>query len=217
MRGLAVLLLGLVLASSCRPAGMSREQRRECRQARTRAALRGFGVTVGVIVVAAVVVVAAAAGSSGTISSGSNSRGSRRRARRRERRRVCRELQRELPEAPARATPALSEVPVRTTETDAARPPPSDEELGVAIAAIENELRACFPPGSTGAAYVDADVDGASGGVTSFALVDRTASNETLGCLHAQLSRLRFHPFQGGVRVRWGVALDFGTQGDEAP
>ena len=148
LRTLALVMAAMFLMTSCaHRQQMSREQRRECRRLRTKAALAGVGVTVGMAVVATAIVVVAVA-SRGNIGSGSSGGGgSRRRARRRSRRehrhQVCYETMQTAPaEAPEEeAEPVVAPPPATTAPSPGLPEPPSEEVLAATFERIEPKVR----------------------------------------------------------------------------
>jgi len=202
----------MFLATSCaHRAEMSREQRRECRRLRTKAALAGVGVTVGMAVVATAIVVIAVA-SRGNISGGSGGSGNRRRDRRRQRRRlrhqVCYEQMESAPTETAEeeAEPVVAPIPAPPTQTAPIVPePPSEEALAATFERIEPKVRECLGVGSV--VEVDVAIDGRSGRVTGYAVHGMTVNAAQSQCVIHQLQRMRFQPFQDELRVRFALDL----------
>lgn len=206
---MALAVATVFLATSCaHRAEMSREQRRECRRLRTKAALAGVGVTVGMAVVATAVVVVAVASRGSVGSGGGGGGGNRRRERRRERRRhrhqVCFE-----PMQAATAEPSESAEPVAVPapRTVALDEPPSEEALAAAFEGIEPKVRECLGVG--GVVEIDLAVDGQSGLVTGYRLHGMNADPAQAQCLVRQLQRMRFAPFRDELRVRFALDLSW--------
>jgi len=210
LRTLAILLATLLVTTSCaHRQSMSREQRRECRRLRTKAALTGVGVTVGMAVVATVLVVAVAASRGGSIGSGSSGAGRRRRERRRERRRLRHEvcygtLENTPAEPPNGPIVEAPPAPVASAGSGPAAPP-TEDQLSATFGGIEDEVRACLGIGEV--VTIDVSIDGPSGRVTGFGLQDMVATETQRRCLGAQLSRMRFPPFDDEMRVRFAIDL----------
>lgn len=211
LRTLAIAMAALLVTTSCaHRADMSREQRRECRRLRTKAAFAGVGATVGLAVVATVLVVAVVAsrgnvgGSSG---GGGNRRRQRRRARRERRHQVCYEPMETAPsdsdEAPVNAPPAP---PPASPEARTPHPPPTEEQLMVTFEGIQSDVRDCLGVGEV--VQIDVSIDGPSGRVTGFSVHEMVATSAQNECVGKQLARMRFQPFHDEMRVRF--ALDLG-------
>jgi len=216
LRTLALVFAAMFLATSCaHRSEMSREQRRECRRLRTKAALAGVGVTVGMAVVATAIVVIAVA-SRGNISGGSGGRGGRaRRERRRERRRLRHQVCYDTLESTSVDPPEIEEEPVVApapapappTATPSVPEPPSEEVLAATFERIEPKVRECLGPGPV--VELDVAVDGQSGRVTGYAVRGMTVSAAQGQCLVHQLQRMRFQPFQDELRVRFALDLSW--------
>jgi len=212
LRTLAIVMATLLVTTSCaHRSDMSREQRRECRRLRTKAAFAGVGATVGVAVVATVLVVAVVA-SRGNIGSSSGGGGNRRRERRRERRRrrhqVCYETMETAPTesdaAPVNAPPPPPAPAAAQGSTP--HPPPTEEQLMATFEAIQSDVRDCLGVGDV--VQIDVSIDGPSGRVTGFTVHEMVATSDQNECVGKQLARMRFQPFHDEMRVRF--ALDLG-------
>ena len=211
-RTLAIVMATALLSTSCaHRAEMSREQRRECRRLRTKAALAGVGVTVGMAVVATALVVIVVA-SRGNISSSGGSGGRRRRQRRRERRRLRHQVCYETLESTAQvdetaeAEPLVEPPPPMPAPSQAAAPePPSDEVLAASFERIEPKIRECL--GVESVVEFDVAIDGRSGRVTGYAVHGMSVNAQQGQCLVRQLQRLRFQPFDDELRVRFAIDL----------
>ncbi len=216
LRTLVIVVATMFLATSCaHRQQMSREQRRECRRLRTKAALAGVGVTVGMAVVATAIVVIAVA-SRGNVGSGSSGGGSRRRARRRERRerrhQVCYEAMESAPsESPEEeAEPVVAPVPppAQPSQPTRAMPePPSEEALAATFERIEPKVRECLGVGPV--VEVDVAIEGQSGRVTGYTVHGMSVTPDQSACLIHQLQRMRFQPFQDELRVRFALDLSW--------
>lgn len=216
LRTLALVMAAMFLMTSCaHRQQMSREQRRECRRLRTKAALAGVGVTVGMAVVATAIVVVAVA-SRGNIGSGSSGGGgSRRRARRRERRehrhQVCYETMQtapaEAPEDEAEPVVAPGPPPATAAPSPGLPEPPSEEVLAATFERIEPKVRECLGVGPV--VEVDVAIDGQSGRVTGYTVHGMSVTPDQSACLVHQLQRMRFQPFQDELRVRFALDLSW--------
>lgn len=186
MRWLCTVVCAAMLTSAagCATARMSQEQRAECREARARAAGRAVGYTVGFVLLIAVL--ALARGSSGSI----GGRGGRAR---RGGLSVCRRPP--PPLANAQTLPVAAHVQVAPGQG-----PPSREQIGEALGALEASIAQCAP-GASGALVVDADVGG-HGRVVRFSLDGPAAPRADPRCVAAALGRVQVPPFHGEIRVR---------------
>jgi hypothetical protein len=215
VRTLAIVMAVLLVTTSCaHRADMSREQRRECRRLRTKAALAGVGGTVGVAVVATVLVVAVVA-SRGNIGSSSGGGGRRRRERRRERRRhrhqVCHEVMAPAPDEPLDGPIVNAPPPPAPTAPQPANAPPigespTEEQLMATFEGIQDEVRDCLGVGEV--VQIDVNIDGPAGRVTEYRVHGMVLSATQDRCLGQQVARMRFQPFHDEMRVRF--ALDLG-------
>ncbi len=216
---IAVLLVTTSVTQSGCAAGLSQTQRRHCRALRRRAVGRAIGLTLGAIVVVGVVVAAAAAGGSSPNFGGGHRRRSRRRqARRQARLEACR-AESPQPEAaitggevsgpaevadsgPPQSAEAV-EIPIVAVEQG----PPSVEELDQAIAEHADAVRSCQGP-NAGVLYVDARIQGQSGGVIGVLLHGPSAVGVEPRCVYQALQGLRVRPFPGVVDVRWAIEVN---------
>lgn len=187
-----LLIMSLVTQAAC-ARHLPGEQRRECQQRRTRAAMRGVFMPVGIVVVALFYMIPGV----GESRDGGDERRSDRRERRRHRREVCRDIQRPL--TPVADTDELpDERPVL--------PPPDEERLGAALRAVEADVRACLP-NARDLLVLDAGLHGPSGRVTSFELEGEGVAPGHRACLERVMRTVRFDPFEGAMRVRWSINL----------
>ncbi len=211
-RTLAIVMATLLVTTSCaHRQSMSREQRRECRRLRTKAAFAGVGATVGVAVVATVLVVAVVA-SRGNIGSSSGGGGRARRDRRRERRRrrhqVCYETLESAPEAPSEPVVDAPPAPAAPTTPQGSTlaAPPTEEQLVATFEGVQAGVRECLGVGEV--VQIDVSIDGPSGRVTGYKVHEMTPTPTQDRCVGEQLARMRFQPFHDEMRVRF--ALDLG-------
>ena len=227
---MAIALTAMLLATSCGARSeMSREQRRECRRLRAKAAFTGLGVTVGMAVAATALIVVAVAtkGNVGSGGGGGSRRRARRRARRQHRHEVCYQLPNETPDPadieaepvqappPAPTAPAPPEGYAQGQAPAAQGQPPNDEVLVATFQGIEPEVRACLGEGKV--VQIDLAIDGPRGVVTGYAINGMDPTTKQSECVGEQLARLRFQPFADELRVRLAVDLDWVPPPAEAP
>ncbi|MCB9614587.1 MAG: hypothetical protein H6721_14765 [Sandaracinus sp.] len=168
---------------------------------------------------------------SGRSRSGSSAGSRRRSARRAHRRAVCRELPYAAPSvepgdqtvaAPsvdstvsnavatgsvatasgandAVATTSVDPAVSGGTETSTGRPP-SDARLTEVLGMLDRDLRGCFTS-PEGLVELDLAIDGDTGRVARFDVLEVEASEAERACVGRQLARARFEPFDGELRV----------------
>lgn len=168
---------------------------------------------------------------SGRSRSGSSAGSRRRSARRAHRRAVCRELPYAAPNVePGDATVSPSSVDSTVsdavtndtgangtgandtgastsvdpavsggTETSTGRPP-SDAQLSAVLGMLDRDLRGCFVS-PEGLVELDLAIDGDTGRVARFDVLEIEASETERACVGRQLARARFAPFDGELRV----------------
>ncbi len=166
--------------------------------------IRFTPMRLGIVVLAAVFVLAAASGSSlGGMSSGRSRRRSRARRRGLS---VCHEATPELRNARTVPTAQPAAPPVPPPPPPVAGDPPSRDDLGRALGAVEAEMRTCVAATASGNLFVDADIAG-EGRVTQFVLAGEVAPSANTTCLARSLGRMRFTPFPDSIRVRWQLGF----------
>ncbi len=209
----ALLILSLAVTAPGCLAGLSSQQREQCRQLRGRAAGRAVGGVLASVVVLGVLVIAAAA-TGGSPNFGNIGRPARRRANREARLAACREPDPNSPSDPGFVVDLQPAVPVLGADSPADVPllpepsgPPSVAELDEAIVQQYSDLLACgLQPERL--LYLDARIKGHDGSVTGVVLGGEGSFGMSVSCVSNALSDMRFRPFDGVVDVRWAVQLD---------